>query len=226
MSSKGPLLWMGEAREKKILEICDGHIRKVVETVAGMDKAVSGFCNLENKKIEEGFKESFKSEREADDAKRKILEELSKGIFHPINRDEIIRLTMTADEIAANAKAAARRLKYVDPKKLQDDLRKTIKTFSSEVLEISNRTHENFIALTKKPKSAIPLSHEVERLEEKIDDLRAEELTPKLLVWYKKVKDLGAALLLKEITDNMENIADLCEDVSDIIRCIAVGRVS
>lgn len=223
MTSRGPLLWMGEAREKKILEICDSHIKKIVETVTGMNKAVQGFCNLDLEKINEGFQEAFKNEREADEIKRKILEELSKGIFHPINRDEIIRFTMTADEIAANAKAAARRLKYIDPKKLQEDLRKTIKTFSTAVLEISKRTHETFITLTKDPKSAIALSHEVERLEEKIDDLRADDLAPKMLTWYKKVKEIGPSLLLKEITDNMENVADLCEDVSDIIRSIAVS---
>jgi hypothetical protein len=224
MTSRGPLLWMGEAREKKILEICDSHIKKIVETVASMNKAIQGFCNLDREKINEGFQEAFKSEREADEIKRKILEELSKGIFHPINRDEIIRFTMTADEIAANAKAATRKLKYLDPKKLQKELRKTVETFSTAVLEISKRTHVTFIALTKNPKSAITLSHEVERLEEKIDDLRADDLTPKLLAWYKKIKEIGSSLLLKEITDNMENIADLCEDVSDIIRSIAVSH--
>jgi len=223
MVSKGPLTWMGEARERRILDICDEHMKRIVKTVAGMNKAVQAFCDLDAKKRDEGFQEAFKSERDADVIKRSILEELSKGIFHPINRDEIIRLTMTADEIAANAKAAARKLKYIDYKKLPEDLKKTMKTYSTAVLEISIRTHETFISLEKDPKSAIALSHEVEKLEEKIDDLRAEELTPGLLKWYRKIKDIGQSLLMKEITENMESIADLCEDVSDIIRSIAIS---
>jgi hypothetical protein len=225
MRAKGPLVWMGEARERKILEICDSHIKKVVETVVGMSRAINGFCNFNMKDVDDGFKEVFKNERAADEIKRKILEELSAGIFHPIHRDEIIRLTMTADEIAANAKAAARKLHYLDPKKLHKKLRETLIAFSEDLVSIANRTYEAFVALTRDSKTAVVLSHEVERLEEKIDDLRADELTPELLVWHKKIRDIGSSLVLKEMTDNMEDVADFCEDVSDIIRCIAISHI-
>ncbi|HID60361.1 MAG TPA: DUF47 family protein [Hadesarchaea archaeon] len=225
MSAKGPLLWLGEAREKKILEICDEHMKKVVDTVVGMNKVIQGFCDPDRKKVDQGFEEVFKSERAADEFKRKILEELSAGIFHPIHRDEIIRLTMTADEIAANAKAAARKLNYLDPKKLHTKLRETLRIFSEDLVHIGNKTYEAFVALTKDSKTAVVLSHEVEKLEEKIDDLRAEQLTPELLAWYRKINDIGVSLVLKEMTDNMENVADFCEDVSDIIRCIAISHI-
>jgi len=225
MSAKGPLLWLGEARERKILETCDAHMKKVVDTVVGMDKVIQGFCDMDRKKVDQGFEAVFKSERAADEVKRKILEELSAGIFHPIHRDEIIRLTMTADEIAANAKAAARKLNYLDPKKLHKKLRDTLRTFSEDLVITVNKTYEAFAALTKESKTAVVLSHEVEKLEEKIDDLRADQLTPELLAWYRKIKDIGLSLVLKEMTDNMENVADFCEDVSDIIRCIAISHI-
>lgn len=225
MMAKGPLLWMGEARERKILEICDSHVKKVVETVVGMSKAIHGFCDMDLKKVDEGVEEAFKNERAADEVKRKILEELSVGIFHPIHRDEIIRLTMTTDEIAANAKAATRKLRYLDPKKLHEKLREAIRTIADDLVNISNKTYDAFVALTKDSKKAVVLSHEVERLEEKIDDLRADELTPALLTWYKKIKDIGPSIVLKEMTDNMENVADFCEDVSDIIRCVAISHI-
>ncbi|WP_428084345.1 DUF47 domain-containing protein [Candidatus Hadarchaeum sp.] len=221
--ARGPLIWMGESKERKILEVCDEHMKRIVKTVASMNEAVQAFCDLDVKKMDKGFNEAFKNEREADVLKRNILEELSKGIFHPINRDEIIRLTMTADEIAANAKAAARKLKYIEARKLPADLKKTMRIYSAAVLDTAIKTHETFISLEKDPKTAIALSHEVEKMEEKIDDLRAEELTPGLLKWYRKIKDIGQSLLMKEITENMESIADLCEDVSDIIRSIAIS---
>ena len=221
----GALGWMGEAREKAVLDICNDHIRKVVDTVVSMDKALQGFCNLDRKKVDEGFKEAFKNEREADEVKRKILEELSRGIIHPINRDDIIKLTTMADDVAENAKAAARKLRYVDPKKLSKELRRLISVFSKELTGIVDRTHEAFIALRKDPKSAIILSREVERLEEKIDDLRAEKLIPELMKFYRRINDIGLALLLKEITDNMENVADYCENVSDIVRYISISHI-
>jgi hypothetical protein len=39
------------------------------------------------------------------------------------------------------------------------------------------------------------------------------------------IKEIGPSITLKEMTDNMENVADFCDDVSDIIRCIAVSHV-
>ena len=225
MSAGGPLLWMGQARERKILDICGNHMKKVVETVVGMDKAVQGFCKLRSKEVEEGFQKAFKSEREADGIKRNILDELSSGIIHPINREEIIRLTMTADEIAANAKAAAKKLRYVDPKKLHQKLRDSLKTISTELVKTSNRTYEAFAALSKDSKTAVVLSQDVERLEEKIDDLRTDVLIPEMLIWWRKSKDVGNSILFKEIIDNIENAADFCEDVSDIIRSIAIGHI-
>jgi predicted phosphate transport protein (TIGR00153 family) len=216
---------MAEAREKKILTIFDSHMQKIVETVAGMDKAVQGFYDMDEKKVCEGFEEAFKKEREADEIKRQILNELSKGIFHPINRSEIIRMVLTADEIAANAKAAARKLSYVDSKKVHMELRQIIKDFSKELINITKLTYDTFLALMEDPKSATELSSEVERLEEKIDDLRSEQLIPETLVWYRRINEIGSSLVLKEATDNMENVADFCESVADIIRAIALSHV-
>jgi len=39
-------------------------------------------------------------EKEADDIKRKLIAELSSGIFHPIDRETILRLVLSSDDIA------------------------------------------------------------------------------------------------------------------------------
>ncbi|MEM2875039.1 MAG: DUF47 family protein [Candidatus Hadarchaeales archaeon] len=225
MSAKGPLAWMGEAREKKILEICAEHMKKVVDTVVGLRTTLEGFIDGDRKKMSSGFKTVFESERAADELKRRILEELSVGIFHPIHRDEIIRLTMTADEVAANAKAAARKLNLIERKKVTPRLGEILKKFANELINAAETMQKAFLSLAKDHKEAVDLSHEVERYEEKVDDLRAEELTPELMKWYKRVKEIGISLVLKEMTDNMENVADFCEDVSDIIRVMAISHV-
>ena len=221
---KGPFVWIGRGREKHILELCDTHAHEVLETVAGMNRAILSFCELDSKGAEAGYQDAFKSERDADRIKREILEGLSKGIFHPISRDELIRFVMISDEIAANAKAAARKIGFIKPNRIRRELRDVLKTLSGELIEISNRLYEAFTAVMKEPKSAVALSHKVEELEEKIDDLRYEKIFPKLSNWHKAIKDTGLSLILEKVLDNMENVADLCEDASDIIRCIAVSR--
>lgn len=220
------MLWIGRGRETEVLRRCDGHMRKVVETVVEMDRAFQAACSLkERREVEKAFGEAFRREKEADEVKKEILEDLAKKIFQPINRDEIVRLVMTADDVASNAKAAARKLTLLNQNELPKELRKLFSHFSSKVLEISKTMYKNFLALTKNPSSAIRVSHEVERMEEEIDDFRGEKLTPKVLEWQKTNKDVSSSLLLKEIADNLEEVADRCEDVSDLIRYIALSHL-
>lgn len=217
---------MGRGREKEVLKECDLHMRKVVETVEEMDRAFQAACSLGKKKeVEKAFEEAFRREKEADEVKKGILEELSRKILQPLNRDEIIRLVMTADDVASNAKAAARKLTFLKVEELSPELRKLLSHFSSRVLEIAKTTYKDFLALVEKPSSAIKLSHEVERIEEEIDDFRGGKLMPAMLKWQASHRDVGASLLLKEITDNLEEVADRCEDVSDLIRYIALAHL-
>lgn len=223
---RGPMLWIGRGRETEVLKRCDGHMRKVVETVEEMNRAFQAACSLKGRKeVERAFWEAFKREKEADEVKKEILEELAKKIFQPLNRDEIIRLVMTADDVASNAKAAARKLTFLDPAELPKELRKLLSHFSSRVLEISKTMYKDFLALTQNPSSAIKLSHEVERIEEEIDDFRGEKLIPRLLEWQEANRKVGSSLLLDDIADNLEEVADRCEDVSDLIRYIALSHL-
>ncbi len=221
--STSSAVWLGRQKERKVLGFCKNHLGIVVKTVAGMRKTIYAFCDLDARKASIAYKEVFKEEREADKVKRGILKELSKGIFHPINREEIIRLILTAEDVADNAKAASRKLNFIPPKKLGESLRGRLKEFSDNLLRIAELTRDVFETLIKKPSKTLALAQAVEEMEEKIDDFRAEVMLPEILAFCDRSRSLGISLMLREIIDNMENVADRCEDVSDIMRGIAVS---
>lgn len=215
-------VWLGKEKEKRILETCGKHLSEIVKTVAGMRKTVYAFHDLDTKSVKEAFNEVFAREREADGIKRKIIEELSKGIFHPIDREEIVRLILTAEDVADNAKEAARKLSFILPKKISKNLRKGLKDFSDGVHKTAELTSSTFKMLMEKPNEALKLADLVEKAEEKMDDLRAGLLVS-ALTFCDRSKSAGTSLMLKEIIDNMENVADRCEDVADVIRGIAIS---
>jgi len=221
--STSSAVWLGRQKERKVLDFCKKHLGIVVKIVAGMRKTIYAFCDLEVENANSAFKEVFREEREADDIKREILEELSKGVFHPINREEIIRFIQTAEDVAGNAKAASRKLNFIPPKKLGESLRGRLKEFSDNLLRIAELTRDVFELLTKKPSEALTLAQAVEEMEEKIDDFLAEVILPEILAFCDRSRSVSTSLMLWEIIDNMENVADRCEDVSDIMRGIAVS---
>ena len=221
--STSSFVWLGREKERKILELCRSHIQKVVEVVEGMHKTFHSFKNLNQDEVEKNFKEVFEKEREADEIKRGILEELSKGLFHPINREEIIRLILTVDDVAAYAKAVSRKLALIPPNKLNASLREILKVFADNLLKITYEMSSAFQALTENPSEAVKASNKVESLEEKIDDFRVESIMPEFLSWCEQLKSISLCMILKEIIDGMENLADRCEDVADVIRDIAIS---
>ena len=72
-----------------------------------------------------------------------------------------------------------------------------------------------------KPEDALIATDEVERQEEKVDDLH--ENARQLLVEEVKLK-VGIAILASQLFEAIETAADSCEDACDQIRIIIVRR--
>jgi len=163
----------------------------------------------------------FKQERDADNLKREILDKLARGVFHPITREEVVRVVLTADDVAANAKSAARKISASSPKDLPDEIKKGLRHLADMDLKIAELMREAFVKLLEDPKAAILITHEVEKMEEEIDEHRVT-LVERILKYGDSVKSIAGWLMLKEAVENLENIADRSEDVADVIRGIAI----
>jgi len=75
--------------------------------------------------------------------------------------------------------------------------------------------------MAEKPTEALKAADEVERLEEKVDDLF--EKSRRLLAKEEKLK-VGVAILMNELFETIELAADSCEDACDQVRIIVVRR--
>jgi hypothetical protein len=224
LKSTSMMLWLGREKEREMIELCKDHMSEIVETVLSLKKMVYAFYKSDEKKMSRAFKEVAARERHADEIKRRIIRELSKGVFHPINREEITRLILTADDIATNAEAASRRLKLVPPTETTEELRKGLRDLSDNLLTMVKLVDEALKVLVKKPRDSIKLTDETERIEEEIDEYRMYRLVPKLVGWINESKAMGFSLMLKEAIDRMEEVADRCEDVADVIRSIVISH--
>ena len=136
MSRSNIMIWLSKREEKKVLNQCKNHLNKTVDTVNAMAKVVHSFCDEDFNALEDFYMQTFNSEREADEIKRQILQDVSKGPLHPIDREEIIRLVLTADDIAENAKSAARKLRITSKEDLPEELTLNLKEMANRCLEI------------------------------------------------------------------------------------------
>jgi predicted phosphate transport protein (TIGR00153 family) len=214
---------MGKQREKDILRLTEKHLRKIISLAIAMKDFIRAFSEGSTESMEKAFKEIFKVEREADDEKENIIIELSKGPFHPMDREDIIRLVLTMDDVAANIKAASTKLLYVDPVNVPDNVRKEIAELVNMVYDIVMSFGDALQGLIVGSKDVLKLAENVERKEEAIDEFRVV-LIAKVLEWGEKSKRISALLMLKEAVENLESASDCTEDAANIIRgIVAVG---
>ncbi|MEM4699447.1 MAG: DUF47 family protein [Candidatus Nezhaarchaeales archaeon] len=211
---------MGRERERRVLERAKEHMAHVLEVVRALREEVRAFCRGDGRGVEEWFRRVFEAERRADELKRGIINNMASQLFHPIDRDEITRLVLAIDDIASNAKGAGSRMMLMEPRVEDGGVVDGLLELADGLVAISEETLNTVGLLVESPKEALREADRVERLEEEIDDVRR-----RLLGRILRMGDsLGPSRLicLKEVVDSMENVADCCEDVADVVRSLAV----
>ncbi len=217
-----PYKWLGWKREREVFKIYMEHAKKVRDILEDLEDFLKAFYEGKQDEYQLIFKKIFDEEREADNLKDVIIKELSKGPFHPIDREDIIRLMMVTDDIASYAKGGARKLSHLSsndvPPNIKDGLVRMVKMVREEMEYLINAID----SLIKSPKDSLEYANMVERKEEEIDEFK-EELITTILIWGDQTGSISRWLLVKESVEYFENMADRIEDVADIIRGLAIS---
>lgn len=222
MPSESPLAWLGKRKEKRALKLSKKHMEEIVKTAELMKETVFLFCE-NGKNIRKKAEEVLDNERKADETKNEILEELSTGSFPPLNRENIIRLIMTADDVADNARAAAMKLTFLNPERVDQEIKELLKKLADFSHESTRILKKSFSASLEEPSTVREETGKVEKMEEKVDTFRAETLIPKLVKWADETQRCGTAILMTEVENNIEEVVDQTENCADVIREIAIG---
>lgn len=221
MSSEESLNWLSKQKEKRALELCRKHMEEIVKVTESMKNSIYSFSD-EKKDFDDISKEVFDHERAGDKQKKEILEELSEGNFPPLSREMIIRLIMTIDDIADNARAGTMKLAFLDPKDINEELREDLKQLGDFAHESAIELDRAFKNMLEDPKNAIEKTGEVERIEEKADRFRGENLIPKLIEWADESQKPGTSYIFVEVEGNIEEVLDQAENSADVIREISI----
>jgi len=212
--------WVGRRKERGVIAMCIEHLGKVIRVAELFEEMITKYIRKSYDDVRKLYTSIFNAEREADDVKRKIIAELSKGMFHPIDREELIRLVLTSDDIAAYLKAAARKLLLVLPADLPRELLDQCLIMSQRITNACKLIKDAVINLADDPQQSLKLADKVERIEEEIDEMRVKAL--ELVLNKCREIEVPACIVTKDFVDDIEGASDKCEDVADVIRSIAL----
>jgi len=208
-----------ERVKRRALTLCQEHLRKVVEITRKVRQLVDDFVKGNKASVRQLHAEIRKGEEEVDIARRGLAQELAEIGAILISREDFLRFTNLVSEIADFCEGIAFRLLEIVERgyKVPLDTKKGLTKLSDAMLDSVLKLRETAITLNYGAAKAAEKAREVEVAERAVDDLY-RELEVKVL---SSQIDIPALLLLRDVLQLIEDVADKAEDASNAARILA-----
>ena len=159
-------------------------------------------------------------EEEVENLRRKITREVADVGGLIMNRENLLNTAYTMDEIAGYITGIAFKLSNVKLTTLKSgDLYKEITNLIELVVDEVYKLNEIIRSLNTNTANAIELAQETQTIEREID-IKYRQATIKLLSEISNTKEL---LLMKDVIEGIEEMADKCQRVSDSFILLALS---
>lgn len=208
-----------ERVKRRALSVCQDHLRKVLEISRKVPQMVDCFVTDDKTSARHVFTEIRKAEEEVDAASRIVSQELAQIGAILINREDFLRFTNLTSEISDFCEGIAFWLLSVMERgwKVPSDIKKDLARLAEAMLETVIKLRETAITLSYGSTKTLQKAKEVETAERVVDDMY-RELEVKII---NSKLEIPAMLLLRDITQLLENAADKAEDASDATRILS-----
>ena len=213
--------WFEKRRESKAISMMQRHLALTITAVEDLERAVKASVSLNDKETKAAIDRVISSEREADKLRRSVMTELSGGELPSTDREDLMHLMKRVDMVADLCRESTRVLSAISMKEVPDSLREAAVKMAEGVKECATALRRAISRTAEKPEEALKAADEVERLEEKVDELF--ENSRRLLGREENLR-VGTAILMNELYEAIETAADWCEDACDQLRVIIIRR--
>tara|TARA_B100001971_G_scaffold66245_1_gene60985 strand:- start:299 stop:721 length:423 start_codon:yes stop_codon:yes gene_type:complete len=137
-----------------------------------------------------------------------------------MNREDLLRTSYDIEEIAGYISGTAFRFNQISSKILKKaGIGKDCKEIIDLSIESVNQLNRIVHTLSINPLKALEMAQEVQKLERTVDH-KYRNLIVKIFKEVSSIKDL---IVLKDIVEEIEDLADRCLTASDSITIVALG---
>ena len=213
--------WFEKRRETKALATIQRHLSLITGIIEDLEKAIMAAIKSEEKEMRICIERVASSEREADALRRKVMDEVSKGELSPVDRADLMDLVKRIDMVADWSRESTRVLGAIPmehvPRSIKDEFVEMVKSVKECVVSLQKCVNK----MMTKPEEALKAADDVEREEEKVDDIHEKART---LIGKEDLPKAGVAVLVSQLFEAIEMIADACEDTCDQVRVIMIRK--
>ena len=206
--------------KRKAIAVLQDEINRILNAA----RALSILPNLMIKKDKSGIKNTLEQissiEEEVENLRRKITRDVSDVGGLIINRDNLLNTAYTMDEIAGYITGIAFKLSNIKGTTLKNaDLNKQLTELIELVVDEIYKLNEIIRSLSSNSNKSIELAQETQKIEREID-IKYRKMTITVLNDITNTKEL---LLMKDVIEGIEEMADKCQEVSDSFILLALS---
>jgi len=204
--------------------MADRQMTLAIDTVLELEKAINAALNGNKLEAIASFNKLSTAEHEIDELRRIVMEELTRGNLQPKDREDIMHLVKRLDQMADHVKDASRAvillLETEVPKEMWEQFAQTAK----DLVACAKTLLKAIEKLGTDPVKAMELAKQIDKIEGQVDEKYLKSKA--LLLKISKETDAATIMLLKDLIEEMEHVADACDDTADYVRILTVSRES
>jgi len=193
-----------------------------IDTVTELEKAMIAASKKETNEAKKSIERLFVVETEIDDLRRAVFEELTRGSLPSKDREDIMHLVKRLDVMADHVKDSGRNLLLLTDASMPKEVWNELVEISKDLVEESTMLRRSIEKLGGSPDEVRALSQKVDEAETRIDERYLK--TKKLLLKQGREMDAATLIILKDLLQSLEEIADSCDDTADYVRILTVTR--
>jgi len=214
--------WFTQRRKSKVLELADRQMTLAIDTVVELEKSINAALNGNKKEALESIEKLSFTEHEIDELRRTVFEELTKGSLPSKDREDIMHLVKRLDEMADHVKDSARAVTLLLEAKVVREMWEQFADTAEDLVACATTLRKAIEKLGTNPPEAMELAKKIDEIEGRVDEKYLKAKT--LLLKHSNKMDAATISLLKDLIEEMEHVADSCDDTADYVRILTVAR--
>jgi len=216
--------WFAQRRKSKVLELADREMTLAIDTVTELHKSIKAVQEGKKKEAKASIDRLSLIEHEIDELRRTVFEELTRGSLPSKDREDIMHLVKRLDVMADHVKDSARSVLVLIEAKVVSVLWKKFVEMASDLVKIATTLRKAIEKLGTSPSEAMELAKSIDAIEGQVDEKYVE--VKALLLQNSEKMSAATLLMLKDLVESMECVADSADDTADYVRILAVARES
>ena len=205
--------------KRKVLTVLHDEINKILNSGRELSNLTASLINEENDDIKTSLERIRATEDEVENIRRKIIQVADIDSLMG-NREDVLSPAYIINDIAGYISGIAFRLSNMDISVLKkSNFDKDIKRLIDKVVESIFKLNEMARPLSINLVNTIELAQEVQKLEREVD-AKYRNMIIKAFNDTEHTKEL---LLLKDTVEDIEGMADNCQEASDSFTILALS---